>query len=103
LLDQDPDLIEPDVLADDRRRYEETRDAALVARAVRRGKRGWNIGAHLDVSPHWRRPHFALRWTGPGGAVPRVVPVKGAVVRLHSLKQVPSGRIADEDGEAEGE
>ena len=98
LLEQDPNLIEPDVLADDRRRYEETRDAALVARAVRRGKRGWNIGAHLDVSPHWRRPHFALRWTGPSGKVPRIVPVKGAIVRLTALKQVPTGTMADDDG-----
>jgi hypothetical protein len=93
LLEQDPDLVEPDVLADDRGRYEETRDPALVARAVRRGRRGWNIGARLNVSPHWRRPHLALRWTGHGRTIPRIVPVKGALVRLHVLKQVPTGRL----------
>lgn len=97
LLDQDANLIEPDVLADDRRRYEETSDPALVAKAVRRGKRGWNVGAHLEVSPHWRSPHFALRWTGPGHSVPRIVPVKGAMVRLRALKDIPTGRFDAED------
>jgi hypothetical protein len=96
LLDQDANLIEPDVLADDRRRHQETSDPALVAKAIRRGKRGWNVGAHLDASPHWRRPHFALRWTGAGRSVPKIVPVKGAIVKLHALRDLPTGRLDSE-------
>lgn len=93
LLGGDPDIVQPDVLERDRRRYDDTRDSAIVDRAVRRGKRGWLVGAQLDVSPHYRRPHFALRWTGEGRHVPRIVPVKGAVVHRHKLTELPSGQL----------
>ncbi len=91
LLANDPDIIQPDVLADDRRKYEETGDQKYVDKAVRRGKRGWVVGAHLDVSPHWRRAHFGIRWTGKGAAVPKIVPIKGAVVKRSKLTDVPTG------------
>jgi len=96
LMDRDPDLFEPDVLTEDKPKFEETRDPKFVEKAIHRNKYGWNIGAHLDISPHWRKPHFALRWTGPGHAMPRIVPVRGAIVRLHSLKDIPTGRLDDE-------
>ncbi len=45
----------------------------------------------------------ALRWTGPGGTVPRIRPVKGAIVRLHTLKKVPTGRLDEEDADREND
>lgn len=89
------DLIEPDVLMKDRSKYLQTADEAIVQRAVRRGKRGWLIGASLDreVSPHFRRPHLALRWTGGGRRVPKVVPVRGTVVKRKKLFDLPSGYL----------
>jgi hypothetical protein len=37
-----------------------------VDKAHRRGKVGWNVGRHIEVAPHYRRPHMALVWTGTG-------------------------------------
>ena len=93
LLGQDPEIIEPDVLAKDREKWEHTHDPAIVERAVRRGKRGWLVGAKLEIIPHVRRPHMALRWTGPGGATPRIVPVKGSIVHREKVEHVPTGRL----------
>lgn len=93
LLADDPAVIEPEPLAADQQRYDETGDPKLIERAVRRGKRGWVVGRNLTVSPHYRRPHVALRWTGPGGKVPKIVPIKGAVVHRNRLTEVPMGRL----------
>lgn len=95
LLGQDPDLVRPVVLAADEAEYEATGDARLVERAVKRGRRGWSIGRHVESSPHYRRPHFSLRWTGAGRAVPKVVPVKGSIVHRRRLAEVPTGRLDD--------
>lgn len=96
LLANDPDLIEPDVLDRDREKWDRTHDSAIVERAHRRGKKGWVIGRHMDVSPHYRRAHFGLRWTGQGHAIPKIVPVKGAIVRRKKLSEVPTGYLDKE-------
>jgi len=91
LLDNDPSIISPDVLAKDRDRFERTGDQKYVDKAHRRGEVGWNVGRHIEVSPHYRRPHLMLAWTGPGRAVPRVVPRRGSVVHREMVEKVPSG------------
>ena len=95
LMKNDPDIITPDVLAKDRDRYDRETDEAWKQRAVERAKRrgvvGWNIGADYEVCPHYRRPHFGLRHTGKGRTVPRIVPIKGAVVHRSRLTEVPTG------------
>ena len=85
LLAEDIDVIAPDVLADDRRKYEASGDPKYVDRAHRRGKVGWNVGQQIEVMPHYRRPHPALVWTGHGRAVPRIVMRKGSVVHREVL------------------
>lgn len=97
LLAHDPEIIEPDVLGKDRVKWAETRDPAIVERAVRRGKRGWLIGADWEVMPHYRRPHLGLRWTGEGRRIPKIVPIKGAVVHRSKLTEAPQGRIDGEE------
>ncbi len=88
LLDNDPELIEPDVL---------NRDAgkpmteAVIDRAKRRGKFGWNIGKGIEVIPHMRRPHPALVWIGHGRTTPRIVFRKGCLVHRDALKRIPTG------------
>lgn len=62
-----------------------------IDRARRNGQYGFNIGEHVEVSPHYRRPHFAIRWTGEGRKVPRIVPVKGAMINKDVLKEIPTG------------
>ena len=59
--------ISPDVLADDRAKFEASGDQRFVEKAHRRGKIGWDVGKHIEVIPHYRRPHMALVWTGSGG------------------------------------
>jgi hypothetical protein len=92
LLADEPDVITPDVLADDRQKYEASGfDQKYVDRAHRRGKVGWNVGEKIEVMPHYRRPHPALVWTGHGRTVPRIVMRKGSVVHREVLTRVPTG------------
>ena len=91
LMTGDDSLISPDVLSDDRIKYEDTGDEKYVAKAHRRGKVGWLVGRHVEVDPHYRRPHFGLRWTGHGRQTPRIVPIKGCIVHRRKLLDVPSG------------
>lgn len=91
LLGDDPSVIEPDVLAKDRAKWEASRDPKFVSKAHRRGKKGWLVGAHLEIIPHVRRPHPALVWTEKGRAVPRIVMRKGSIVHRHKVEQIPHG------------
>lgn len=93
LLHNDPTMFEPEVLSKDALRYERTKEQALVDKAVRRGKVGWNVGKSLgtEIAPHIRRPHFAIRWTGEGGKIPKLTPISGSVVHRTRMKKVPTG------------
>ncbi len=91
LLENDPSIISPDVLADDRAKFETSGDPKFVDKAHRRGKVGWDVGKHIEVIPHFRRPHMMLVWTGRGRAVPRVVPRKGSIVHREAVEKLPSG------------
>jgi hypothetical protein len=91
LLENDPTIISPDVLADDRARFEDSGDPRFVEKAHRRGKVGWDVGKHIEVIPHFRRPHMMLVWTGAGRAVPRIVPRKGSIVHREAVEKLPSG------------
>jgi hypothetical protein len=91
LLENNPEIIEPDVLARDLDKYEITKDEKYVDRAKRRGKFGFNIGKGIEVIPHMRRPHPALMHTGHGRLVPRIVLRKGSVIHREAVVHVPTG------------
>lgn len=105
LLHHDPSIIQPDVLADDRNRFDRSTDPAerqrLVDKAARRGVVGWRIGEEYEVCPHFRRPHFALRHTGPHGTVPKIVPVRSCIVHRKKVTDVPTGYMTPEGEEVE--
>jgi hypothetical protein len=63
-----------------RDKFEHSGDDRYIEKAHRRGKIGWNVGRHIEVAPHYRRPHMALVWTGQGRTVPKIVPRRGSVV-----------------------
>lgn len=88
LLENDPELIEPDVLAKDR---DKPITPAIVDRAKRRGKFGFNVGKGIEVIPHVRRPHPALVWTGHGRTNAKIVMRKGSVVHREVVTHVPTG------------
>lgn len=91
LLENDPEIISPDVLSKDRDKFDQTGDEKYVEKAHRRGKVGWDVGRHVEVIPHYRRPHLMLAWTGTARAVPKIVPRRGAIVHRQAVEKVPSG------------
>lgn len=105
LLEDDPSIIQPDVLAADRNRFDRSTDPEerqkLIDKAKRRGIVGWRIGEQYESMPHFRRPHFGLRHTGKGGSVPRIVPIKGAIVHRQKMTDVPTGYLAEDGTEIE--
>lgn len=107
LLANDPSIVTPDVISKYADEYERTSDEskkqAIVDRSIRRGKVGWNIGKEYETCPHFRRPHFAIRHTGKGGTVPKIVPVKGSVVHSSKVSRVPTGYILPDGNEVEPE
>jgi len=95
LLRSDERFTEPILLRKDRGKKfasKEDYDRA-VARAKRRGSNGMTIGAGMENSPHVRRPHFGLRWTGPGSKIAKLVPIKGCVVKRDKLYPIPTGNV----------
>ncbi|HUY93003.1 MAG TPA: hypothetical protein VMV10_30010 [Pirellulales bacterium] len=97
LLRGDPDVIEPDVLVDDQDKYEQTGDQRYVEKAHRRGKVGWTVGKQIEKAPHWRRPHFALFWTGKGRTIPKIGLRKGAIVKRAVVGEIPTGYLDDKE------
>ena len=96
LLDQDASIIEPDVLAADRDKFEKTGDQKFVDKAKRRGKLGWHVGRNVEVSPHIRGPSpAALYWTGKGKTVPKIRFRAGCVVHRKVISNIPTGFMGD--------
>lgn len=98
LLDQDSELLSNIVLNKDRIKYEETGDDKYVAKAAKRGVIGWDVGRELETVPHFRRPHFGIRYMrieGHEELQPRVRPIKGSLVHREKLKEVPTGYLDD--------
>jgi hypothetical protein len=98
LLDNDPSMITPDVLAKDTARWDaatEEERQQMVAMAHRRGKVGWNVGASIEHIPHFRRPHPALVRIGKGRTLSRIVIRKGSVVHRSKITSIPTGHERD--------
>ena len=105
MLADDPDVITPDVLAADQNRYDNETDDGWKMRAKERAKQkgvfGWSIGKNIQVAPHIRRPHWAVRWTGPGKKIPQIRPIKGCKVNWDKLTKVPTGHMLPDGTEVE--
>jgi hypothetical protein len=99
LLDKESELIDGVVFNADRRKYDETGNEKYVEKARRRGTVGWDIGRHVEVVPHYRRPHFGIRHTGPGRKIPRVRPIKGSIVHKKKIGDMPTGYLDSDTGE----
>lgn len=97
LLEDDPEIIEPDVLDADRMKFQQTKDPKFIDKALRRHKVGWNVGRTLQVSPHYRGPSpAALYWTGPGRAVPKIRFRRGTIVHREIVEKLPQGHEGDQ-------
>ncbi len=105
LLANDPSIIQPDVLADDRQRFDASNDPAfrqrLIDKARKRGVVGWRIGEQYETIPHYRRPHPALYHVGKGRHDQRIVFRAGSIVHRQKLTEVPTGYLTEEGEEIE--
>lgn len=104
ILASDAEFVQPVVLSRDWDKFingTEAEKQALVERAVRKShQRGFEVGRLIQdeydshvVSPHIRRPHLALYWTGQGRTIPRLQLRKGCVVRHKDLLELPTGYL----------
>lgn len=101
LLAADPRFCQPILLNRDKGKLlSESEREVAIQRAAKRGQFGFDIGKDIELSPHFRRPHFAIRWTGKGGEVPKLVPVKGCVINEKLMTSVPTGYDGPEELEA---
>lgn len=104
MIAADPQYVREEILTRDEAKWDGAsvdERRIMVERAVRRGKCGASLGRDFEATPHWRRPHLAIRHTGKGGEIPRLVSVRGSVVHLERLARVPNGRYADDGTEVE--
>jgi hypothetical protein len=95
MLAADPDMLKPVLLKADEGKT--TPIEERIARAKNRGVYGFTIGEEIERCPHFRRPHFAIRWTGKGAEIPKLVPVKGAIVGKKEMTTVPTGFEGEQD------
>ena len=104
VLHRGDNLIAPIVLSKHQERYDRETDAAakkwLEDKAAQIQGRGFSVGKELqqrsDISPHYRNPHMALYWTGPGRKEPTLIFRSGADVMLKKITQVPTGLLGPE-------
>ena len=104
LLAKGDDLITPVVLSKDQTRYDATDDPDarqwLESRAIKRVGRGFNVCKRLEIerskSVHWRNPHLALFWIGPGRTQPIIKLRSGAIIERVSMAEVPTGYLGAE-------
>jgi hypothetical protein len=94
LIADNPEFVRAEVLAADEDKYEQTRDEKYVEKAKRRGKFGWTIGKHVEVSPHFRNGCLALYWTGRGRGIPTIRWRKESIVHREIVQSVPQGCMA---------
>lgn len=104
ILSRDEDLITPIILSKDQNKYDETDDTEvkkwLEERAARKAGKGFDICKKIqlrkDLSPHWRNPHLALFWMGPGRTQPIIKMRSGAIIQKVSIAEVPTGYFGPE-------
>lgn len=97
LLARDPAYIEPILLRRDSiKKLDDEGKKRAAERAKKRGVYGFSLGRQVETSPHFRCPHFAIRHTGKGGLIPKLVPIKGSIVNKKLLDKVPTGYHDDE-------
>jgi hypothetical protein len=94
LIDEDSEVISPDILVADKDKWASASPQdklTMIAKAQRRGKFGWNMGAQIQCSPHYRRPHLALVRVGKGRTLTKIIMRSGSIVHRDKLASVPTG------------
>jgi hypothetical protein len=110
-IGDNPDLLQPIPLSNDRDKYEETRDPKYIDKAKRRGVFGFEVGKVFQdeeqieenikrsggsVAPHYRKSHLAWQPHGPGNSLRKLILKKGSHVNFEKAKKVPTGYYGQE-------
>lgn len=101
LLGDNEELVQPQVLNKDILKWNDAdleKRKSLIEKAKRRGKFGFSLGEELEnkgseKSPHYRRPHLAIVWTGQGRTTLKTVMRKGALVHRDKINKIPTGYL----------
>lgn len=100
LLSKDERFARPILLQRDKQKFKNDPSSQTpenyqkaIQRARKRGVNGIAIGEDVEISPGFRRPHFGIRWTGTGGKIPKLVPIKGCLVNRSKLYPIPTGYL----------
>lgn len=91
MLEDDPDIVLPDVLAADRHKANKGNRDKLADKARRRGRNGWTIGEEIEYEPHTRVPHMATFHVGEGRKKTIVKRRKGSIVHREKVVKTPTG------------
>lgn len=92
---ENSDFIEPVVLKEHQKLFDESGDSKYIEKAKNRGMFGWSIGKRIEVSPHVRLPHLGYRWKGKGRSELALVPISGCIVNKKKINEVPHGYLDD--------
>lgn len=92
MLPTDEDILEPEYLNCDLSKVTPETSDKYQRRAIQRGKFGFNLGRHMEVIPHYRRPHPALMWTGQGRHIPKIVFRSGSLIHREIVNKIPTGK-----------
>ena len=80
-------------------------EAVRRSESRRGGQKIYSLGKSLEEevssSPHYRRPHPALYWTGAGRKTPTIVFRSGSIVNRKKVTEVPTGYLDREAGHHE--
>ncbi len=111
LVKNNPDIVQPKVLAKDLEKYKATGDEKYVLKARRNGFIGYDVGKELPTKseikqmrkensealshgqkcPHIRSSHLHLFWTGTERSIPVIKLVKETFVNVAKLREIPQG------------
>ena len=94
LIAGNPEFVRPEVLVRDEEKYDRTRDDSYVKKAKGRGKYGWTVGKHIEMSPHFRNGCLAIYWTGEGRTIRTIRWRKESIVHKKVVQSVPQGCMA---------
>lgn len=96
LLQDNPELVKPDILTKDLKKLLPANLADLGAKARKRGKVGWTIGEDVSKMPHVRSAHLARFWVGKGRKRLSIQLRSGCEVNYREVFKIPTGHAAEE-------
>lgn len=114
LSNDDHEIFERIVLARDKDKFNPDEPDKFWERAKNNGMYGWDVGKNLPTLeeleeykangtfrgknvPHFRNGSFAIRWTGKGRTIAKIVWIRETIVNKHLATQLPEGYYGEEE------